>query len=110
MGYRNPLSSELYRTASLLSQKVSAKDKFFQEIALMGLDERLRYSIMYVIMEQDLLNKDLDKLTDKELLEDIIMPIIQRMGQAKFKTDVLTQLGMKIGKASTRTDWGEDEE
>ena len=108
MGYRNPMGGELYRQASLLSQKVSDKDPFFQEIALMGLNERLKYAIIYVIIEQDLLNKDMDLMTDKELLEDIILPILQRTGQAKFKTDVLTQLGMKVGKASSRTDWDEE--
>lgn len=102
------MGGELYRQASLLSQKVSDKDKFFSEIALMGLDERLRYAILYVIIEKDLLNKDMDLMTDKELLEDIIMPILQRTGQAKFKTDVLTQLGMKIGKASARTEWDDE--
>ena len=109
MGYRNPMGGELYRQASLLSQKVSEKDPFFQKIALMGLDERTRYAILYTIIENDLLNKDMNAMSDKELLEDIIMPIIQRIGQAKYKTDVLTQLGMKVGKASSRTDWDKEE-
>jgi len=110
MGYRNPYKSDLYRTASLLSQKVSDKDSFFQEIALMGIEERIKYATLFVIIEKDLLNKDLDTLTDKELLEDIIMPIIQRIGQAKFRADPLTHLGMKIGRSSARQDWDQDDE
>jgi len=110
MGYRNKFSSDLYRVSSLLSQKVSKKDPFFQKIALMGIEERIKYATLFVILEKDLLNKDLDTLTDKELLEDVIMPIIQRIGQAKFRADPLTHLGMKIGETSTRANWDDDSE
>jgi len=108
MGYRNPYGSELYRTAQLLSQRVSEKDKFFQDIALMGVDDRTAYAILYAIIETKILDKDIMDMNFKQLIEEIVMPIIQRVGQAKFKADPLTHLGMKLGNPSESQDYGRE--
>lgn len=109
MSYRNPYGSQLYLQATLLSQKVSEEDEFFKHIALMGIEERKKYAMMYVITKQNLLDIDLSSMTEKELIEKIIMPMIQRIGQAKFKADPLTHLGMKLGKPSDTQRYERDE-
>lgn len=98
MGYRNPYGSQLYQQATLLSQKVSEEDAFFKHIALMGIEERRKYALLYVITENKLLELDLSSMSEIELIEKIIMPMLQRLGQAKFKADPLTHLGMKLGR------------
>lgn len=92
---RNPYSSELYKMSSLISMTVGKKDPFFQETALMEIRHKRAYAVLYAIRETGLLEKDLSTLTDDEIITDILMPILMRMGQANFKCDVLTNLGFK---------------
>ena len=104
MGYRNPYASELYEKTSLLSQKVSGQDEFFREIALMDISDRIPYSILYcIIKEIKLFELPLDKMNENDIIEKIILPLLQRIGQAKFKSDVLTQLGFKVGRIQETT-------
>ncbi len=95
--------------ASLLSQRVAQADPFFKEIALMDISERKKYAILYAIMENDLLNVDFESLTTEEIIEKVLMPILQRVGQAKYKADPLTNLGFKVGAPSKSQNY-EDEE
>lgn len=105
MGYRNPYGNALNITASLLSQRVSQKDDFFKEIALMDISERKKYAILYAIIENDLLEIDLESLSTEEIIEKVLMPILQRVGQAKYKADPLTNLGFKVGSPSRSQDY-----
>ena len=100
MSYKNPLRNQLLIQASLLSQRVSQDDPFFKDIALMDITERKKYAMLYAIMENDLLEIDLESLTTKEIIEKVLMPILQRVGQAKYKADPLTNLGFKVGAPS----------
>ena len=100
MSYKNPLRNQLLIQASLLSQRVSQDDNFFKEIALMDITERKKYAMLYAIMENDLLEIDLESLSTKEIIEKVLMPILQRVGQAKYKADPLTNLGFKVGAPS----------
>ena len=109
MGYRNPLKNQLMIQASLLSQRVAQADEFFKEIALMEISERKKFAILYAIMENDLLNVDLESLTTEEILQKVFMPILQRVGQAKYKADPLTNLGFKVGAPSRSQDYEEEE-
>ena len=109
MTYRNPYGNALNITASLLSQRVSQEDNFFKEIALMDITERKKYAILYAIMENNLLDIDLESLTTEEIIKKVLMPILQRVGQAKYKADPLTNLGFKVGTPSRSQDY-EDEE
>lgn len=95
MAGRNPFSSELYRMSSLISQQVARKDSFFQETALMETRYKRAYAILYAIEQTGLLDKDLSTMSDSEIIKELIMPIIMRLGQASFKCDVLTNLGFK---------------
>lgn len=92
---RNPYSSELYKMSSLISMRVARKDKFFQETALMEMRHKRAYAVLYAIQETDLLNRDLSSMTDDEIMKELLMPILMRLGQANFKCDVLTNLGFK---------------
>ena len=94
---RNPFSSDLYRLSSLLSQQVSNKFPIFKEIALMNVDERVSFAVLYVITKEKILEKDLENMTIEEMIEKILMPLLQDIGYAKFRADVLTHLGWKIG-------------
>jgi hypothetical protein len=94
---RNPLGSALYRESALLSQKVSEADPFFQEIALMGVDDRVKYAILKTIINEGLLELDIPSMSLDDMIEKIMIPLIQRVGQARFKADPLTHLGMKVG-------------
>jgi len=100
MAYKNPLRNQLLIQASLLSQRVSQDDNFFKEIALMEISERKKYAMLYAIMENDLLDIDLESLSTEEIIEKVLMPILQRVGQAKYKADPLTNLGFKVGAPS----------
>ncbi len=95
---RNPYGSQLYIQSALLSQKVSELEPFFKEIACMNAEEKEIFSILFTVNEKGILNKPIDKMSFEELIKEIAIPIIQRMGQAKWKADVLTNLGMKVGK------------
>lgn len=110
MGYRNPYGSQLYQQATLLSQKVAEEDEFFKHIALMGIEERRKYAMLYVITTEGLLEMDLSSMNETELIEKIIMPMLQRIGQAKFKADPLTHLGMKLGRPSESQRYERDTE
>ena len=110
MGYRNPLKNRLLIEASLLSQRVSQEDPFFKDIALMEIAERKKYAILYAIMENNLLEIDLELLSVEEIIEKVIMPILQRVGQAKYKADPLTNLGFKVGAPSRSQDYEDDDE
>lgn len=68
-------------------------------------EERVRYAVLWVIQEKGLLDMDLSKMSINEIIKEIALPLIQRMGQAKFKADVLTNLGMKVGKPSTSQEY-----
>lgn len=100
MSGRNPYGSYLYQQSSLLSQRVSKKDPFFQKIALMGVDERVKYAKLSALIETGLLDKDIAKMSMKEIIDKIALVFIQRIGQAKFKADPLTHLGMFVGQES----------
>jgi hypothetical protein len=102
---RNPLAGRLYIESALLSQRVSQLDPFFQEIALMVPEDRVKYAILWTIAEEKLLEKDIKNMTVEDLITEIALPLIQRTGQAKFKADVLTNLGMKVGKPSTSQEY-----
>ena len=95
---RNPYGGRLYIESSLLSQKVSELDPFFQQIALMGVEDRVKYAILKTILDEGILDMDLSKMSAEEIIDKVMIPIIQRVGQAKFKADPLTHLGMKVGK------------
>ncbi len=102
---RNPYGSILFEISSLLSQQVSSKDKFFQEIALMDTQTKKAYALLYGIKETKLLDLDIDNMSDIEIIEEIIMPLLQRLGQAIFKSDVLTNLGFKVGRTTRALSW-----
>jgi hypothetical protein len=102
---RNPLAGRLYIESALLSQRVAELDPFFKEIALMVPEERIKFAILTTIIEKKLLTRDLSKMEIGDLIEEVILPIIQRVGQARFKADVLTNLGMKVGKPSSQQDY-----
>lgn len=95
---RNPYGSYLYQQSALLSQRVSEADPFFQDIALMDVDNRRRYAVIRAILDNQILEMDISRMSANELMEKIILPILQRVGQAGFKADPLTHLGMKVGK------------
>lgn len=95
---RNPYGSYLYQQSALLSQRVSEADPFFKEIALMDVNYRRRYAIIKAILDNEILEMDLSSMTANELMEKVMLPILQRVGQAGFKADPLTHLGMKVGK------------
>jgi len=85
----------------LLSQRVSKQDPFFKEIALMDIDSRKKLALLYVLMnEVNIFETDISKMTEKELIEKIVYPVIQRFGQAQFRADPLTHLGFKLGISS----------
>lgn len=98
MSGRNPFASMLYRLSALLSQRVSKADGFFKEIALMDRKEREVYAVLYFLEESDFLNKDISNMSIEAILNEIVMPLMQRLGQARFKADVLTHLGYKVGQ------------
>ncbi|MBA7490918.1 hypothetical protein ES702_01461 [subsurface metagenome] len=95
MGSRNPYGAEIYRWSSLISQQVARKDPFFQKTALMEIRYKRAYAILYAIEETGLLEMDLSSMTDMEIMTKLLMPLLQRIGQANFKCDVLTNLGFK---------------
>lgn len=110
MSYKNPLRNRLLIEASLLSQRVSQDDPFFKEIALMDISERKKYAILYAIKENNLLEIDLESLTTEELIEKVLMPVLQRVGQAKYKADPLTNLGFKVGAPSKSQNYKDDDD
>lgn len=105
MSDRNIFGDVLYRISALLSQRVSESDKFFKETALMEIKLRKAYAMLYAIEETKLLEIDISELSDKELLEQIVKPIVKRLAQASFRSDVLTQLGMKVGLSGASVDY-----
>lgn len=107
---RNPYGSDLYKQATLLSQKVSELDPFFKEIALMDIDNRVKYAFLFAIMENNILDLNLLDLNIEEIIDKVLKPIIQRVGQAKFRADPLTHLGFKVGKTSTTLDYDKENE
>ncbi len=94
---RNPYSSELFIRSALLSQKLGDNEPFFKEIACMNAEEKEIFSILYTIKKEGILNKPIHKMSLEELIEQVAIPIVQRLGQAKWKADVLTNLGMRVG-------------
>lgn len=98
MSGRNPYGGILFQISALLSQQVSNKDGFFKEIALMDLDSKEKYAIFYWMNETDILNANLDEMSIDEIIEKFVMPLLQRLGQSKYKADVLTNLGWKVGQ------------
>ena len=105
---KNPFRNELYLMSSLLSQRVSGADKFFKEIALMGIDERVSYALLYAIDEIKFFELDLDNMNEDEFIKKVILPIIQRIGQARFKADTLTHLGWKVGERTKQRDYAKE--
>jgi len=101
---RNPFGSYLYQQSALLSQRVSESDPFFQDIALMDIENRRRYAVIRAILDNGILQMDISTMSANELMEKIILPILQRVGQAGFKADPLTHLGMKVGKPTDSMD------
>lgn len=94
----NRYGNELYKMTQLLSQRVSDQDSFFQEVALMDIESRKRLAVLHVLLKDiKIFELDLTNMNEIELLEKVIYPIIQRLGQAQFKVDPLTHLGFKLG-------------
>lgn len=103
---RNPYSGELYKFTRLLAQQVSENDPFFKEIALMDVDNRTLYSILHVLFKEiKIFELDISKMSENEIIEKVIMPFVQRLGQSRFRADPLTHLGMKLGTSTKRRDW-----
>jgi hypothetical protein len=66
----------------------------------MGVEDRVRYALLKTIHDKGILDMDLGNMSISDLIEKIALPILQRTGQARFKADPLTHLGMKVGKPS----------
>lgn len=66
----------------------------------MGADDRIRFAVLWVIENHKLLDKDISKMDVYDIIREILLPLLQRQGQARFKADPLTHLGWKTGKPS----------
>lgn len=98
MSSGNRYGNEFYKMTQLLSQRVSAQDPFFKEIALMDIESRKKLALLYVLLNDiKIFEMNIGALNEVEMLEKIIYPIIQRYGQAQFRADPLTNLGFKLG-------------
>jgi len=98
MSGRNPFASILFQISALLSQKVSSKDEFFKQIALMDTEYKEKYAIFFWMKETNILNAKLEEMSMDEIIEQFVMPLLQRIGQSRYRADVLTNLGWKVGK------------
>ena len=93
-----PFSRERFEVTQYLGNQVGKKDKFLNTIALMETEWREIRAFLEVIDIIQPLNPE--KLTSKEKEElSIIKKIVERIGQANYKMDVVSHLSMKIGKA-----------
>ncbi len=71
----------------------------------MGIEDRVRYALLKTIRDKKILEMNLDDMSVENLIDKVILPLLQRKGQAKFKADPLTHLGMKVGEPTQSTDY-----
>lgn len=82
---------EQYRWESLLGALIAQKDPYFEKIACMNDDWREIIGLLEVLK--------IVSPEDKDLIKDIdtlLIPIVQRMGQAEWTCDIVTHLAMKL--------------
>ena len=86
------LDKILFAEIKLLSKQVSTREPFFQKIACLGEEEAMMivYCEIYKLFfpEDHLFNQFLDKK---------VIQALKMMGMVKWKRDVLTEMGLKLG-------------
>jgi hypothetical protein len=82
----------LFETTRLLAFKLSVKDPFFQLTACMDVEDR-EY-IAYCEIYKLLFPEDAEF---NEFLDKTVIPAFQRLGNARWMRDIVTDLGLKVG-------------
>lgn len=82
---------EVFKWESYLGSLISGKDAFFEKIACMTPEYREYIAMLEVLKILDPEDKEFNKL-----INDIFIPIIQRLGQSEWNPDIITHLAMKM--------------
>ena len=86
------ITKMLIETTKLLAYDVAELDPFFQLIAMC--DKEYREYIAACMAYKILFGED----EFFEFLNEKVIPILQRIGQARFDMSEITHLGLKVGK------------
>lgn len=86
-------SKELFRWSTYLGQQVAEKHPMLKQTACMSLKWREIIAYLEVIK---LLNKNRDKKLIKQI-DKVLIPAVQKIGQAEWPRDTLTDLAMRLG-------------
>lgn len=87
MSYRK----DQFEYERLLGSLIAQKDPFFEKIACMADDWRQIAGMLEILKTLYPNDKELIKVVDT-----ILYPVIQRLGQAEFRQDIVTHLAMKL--------------
>jgi len=86
------LDKILFAEIKLLSKQVSTREPFFQKIACLGEEEAMMiaYCEIYKLFFPE--DKEFIKFLDEK-----VIPALKKIGMVRWKRDVLTEMGLKLG-------------
>lgn len=75
----------------------------------MSMPRRKQIAVMSWLLET-LEGKDLEKMPFEEILKDVIIPLMEKLGHAEWLRDTVTDMAIRKGLRSEGETWGETDE
>lgn len=98
-----PFNRDQFEVTQYLGTKVGKANPFMRDISCMDNEWREIRAYLEVVEVIDKYEPELTEQDKKDL--KLLKEICEKIGQAKFKMDVVTHLAMKLGKPSKIEDF-----
>lgn len=101
-----PLKS-FYEATRYLGQYMGKDLPFLKDSSCMGLDRRRQLAILKWAQE---IPEDLDNLSEKEIFDKVLIPLIEKLGLAEWPRDTVTDMAIRKGLITEGDIWDIDKD